>query len=146
VTRARRRFVRVLGALGIVLMLGGGLGVALDANARAADASAVVEELTAYYEDEEGYELGAQASVERSIIVDSIANDGPKPQLFTDSRQDYAQANYGAFGGIFSYIPLQRPWAPRLLTTPVAVGAVLLATALLIVAAGWTPRRRDPSA
>lgn len=139
-TGVLRRLPLLLGVLGaLVFAVGGGFVVA-DANARTAAAVGVVDELTDLYDEATGYSIGSRASVLRSIVSDSIVNDGPMPVVFTESTGGYPSASYGAFGGIYSYIPLQRPWSPRMIAIPLAVGGVLAVTATLVAASRWTPR------
>lgn len=145
-TRARRFVTIAMTTLAAVLLVGGGALVAVDAQARAAAAESVVTELREFYSEQEGYDVGEPRRLARLVIADSLANDGPTPVLFTDVQADYRDARYGAFGGIFTYLPLQRPWAPRLITLPIAAGAVLGVALLLARAAAWSPRphaRRD---
>jgi hypothetical protein len=142
VTRARRRFLVVLAGLGIALLVAGTVIVIGDANARTAAAVRVVDELSDFYEDEEGYQMGPRGPVLRSMVADSVANDGPMPDLVTREMDGYSSASYGAFGGIFSVVVLQRPWSPRVMIAPVAAGGVILITVLLVGASGWVPRRR----
>ncbi|RUR01779.1 hypothetical protein [Labedella endophytica] len=147
-TRVRRLVVVVIAAIGVILILGGAALVVADAQSRTAAAQQVVDELVDYYATQDGYEVGNRETLLRSIVADSIANDGPLPDLATEPNRNFLGATYGAFGGVFSYIPLERPWAARLIVAPVAVGGVLLATALLVAAAGWSPRQRvggDPA-
>lgn len=139
-TRTRRRLVASIAALGVLLMLGGTALVVADAQSRTAAAQQVVDDLVDYYATQDGYEVGSREPLLRSIVADSMANDGPLPALFTEDSGDYLSASYGAFGGIFSYIPLDRPWSARMIVAPIAVGAALLVTALLVAAAGWAPR------
>jgi hypothetical protein len=130
-----------------VLLLGGAALVAADAQSRAAAANGVVSELREFYSDEEGYDVGEPSRLARLVIADSLANDGPTPVLFTDQQADYRDARYGAFGGIFTYLPLQRPWAPRIVVVPIAAGAALGVVVLLLQAAAWSPpprRERSP--
>ncbi|PSL38280.1 hypothetical protein CLV49_1897 [Labedella gwakjiensis] len=141
--RVRRRLLLALGALAVLLMVGGSALVVVDANARMAAAAQAVTDVADFYEEEQGYDVGPRAPMLRTLLADSLANDGPMPAAFTQGGDDYVNVSYGAFGGIFSIIPLQRPWAPRMLVIPIAAGGVLLMTVLLIGAAGWTPRRRS---
>jgi hypothetical protein len=129
-------------SLAAVLLLGGGALVVVDAQSRAAAANGVVTELREFYSEQEGYDVGEPARLARLVIADSLANDGPTPVLFTNQQADYRDARYGAFGGIFTYLPLQRPWAPRLVVVPIAAGAALGVVVLLLQAAAWSPRPR----
>ena len=113
-----------------------------DENARTTAAVHVVDELTDFYQEQQGYDLGPRAPVLRSILADSVVNDGPMPTLVTRTTDEYSNASYGSFGGIFSYATLQRPWSPRMMIAPVAAGGILLIAVLLIGASGWSPRRR----
>jgi NhaP-type Na+/H+ or K+/H+ antiporter len=143
-TRARRLVLVVVTTLAAALLVGGSALVAVDAQARAAAASGVVSELREFYAEQEGYDVGEPARLTRIVVADSLANDGPTPRLFTDEQADYRDARYGAFGGIFTYLPLQRPWAPRLVVVPIAAGAVIAVVLLLTRAAAWTPTARSP--
>lgn len=143
-THARRLVLVVVTTLAAVLIVGGTALVALDAQSRASAASGVVNELREFYAEQEGYDVGEPARLTRIVIADSLANDGPTPRLFTDEQADYRDARYGAFGGIFTYLPLQRPWAPRLVVIPIAAGAVIAVVMLLTRAAAWTPNTRRP--
>ncbi|RWZ68120.1 hypothetical protein ELQ92_02445 [Labedella populi] len=139
-SRVRPLVAIVVASLAAVLLVGGGALVIADANARAVAAKGVVEELREFYAEQEGYDIGEPARLARLVLADSLANDGPTPVLFTDEQADYRDARYGAFGGIFTYLPLQRPWAPRLITVPIAAGAVIGVVFLLTRAATWSPR------
>lgn len=141
-SRAGRRLLIALTVLGALLVAGGAAAAVVDANARSAAAARAVDELNEYYQDEQGFDLGTRGPVLRSMLAESIANDGPMPAVFTRTADGYSSASYGAFGAIFMSDSLQRPWAPRLIVAPIAAGSVLLVTVLLIRAAGWTPRRR----
>jgi hypothetical protein len=142
VSRARRIVLIAVASLAAVLLLGGGAIVVVDAQSRAAAANGVVTELREFYSEQEGYDVGEPARLARLVIADSLANDGPTPVLFTNQQADYRDARYGAFGGIFTYLPLQRPWAPRLVVVPIAAGAALGVVVLLLQAAAWSPRPR----
>ena len=82
--RARRWLLRGIAALGVALILGGAVFAVADAQARAAAAQQVVDELVDFYAAEEGYEVGARSPLLRSIVADSIANDAPMPSLYTE--------------------------------------------------------------
>ncbi|RWZ52869.1 hypothetical protein ELQ90_02715 [Labedella phragmitis] len=140
--RSRRIVLLVVASLAVVLLLGGAALVATDARSRAAAATGVVDELREFYSGQEGYDVGEPARLARLVMADSLANDGPTPVLFTDQEADYRDARYGAFGGIFTYLPLQRPWAPRLVIVPIAAGAALGVLVVLLQAAAWSPRPR----
>lgn len=144
-TRARRIVLVVVASLAAVLLVGGGALVVADAQARAAAANRVASEVREFYAGQEGYDVVEPGQVARSVIADSLANDGPMPVLFTSEQADYLGARYGAFGGFFTYLPLQRPWAPRLVVVPLALGAVLGVVLLLSRAAAWSPAKRNPS-
>jgi hypothetical protein len=140
-TPARRWLLPSIAALALVLLTGGAVLAVADAHARSTAAQQVVDELVDFYATEEGYELGARDAVLRSIVADSVANDGPMPSLHTESTGDYVSARYGAFGGVYSFVPLQRPWSARLIVTPIVAGVVLLVTVLLVAASDWAPSR-----
>lgn len=142
-TRARRLLLFGLAALGALLVVVGTGGLVGDATARVAAAERVFDDISDVYEDEQGYSPGPRGVMLRGIVADSLANDGPLPILIVQDSADFPQVSYGAFGGIGSYVPLSRPWAPRLLVAPIAAGAVLLVVVLLVGAAEWTPRRRS---
>lgn len=141
-SRARRRLLVAVAALGVALLLGGTALVVADAHARAAAAERVVDELVDFYAAEEGYEVAARGPILRSILADSVSYDGPLPSLYTESSQDYVTARYGAFGRVFSFVPLDRPWTPRLIVTPLVAGAILLGASVLVAASASSPRTR----
>lgn len=140
--RARGRVLAAIAALAVILVAGGGVLLVADANERVTRAVALVAELDEYYESDEaaGYDPGPAAPRIRAALTESVVNDGPMPELFTGEGEGYFDARYGAFGGLFSYSVVSRPWSPRLLTVPIAVGAVLAITVVLLRAAAWTPR------
>ena len=145
--RGRRVLLVALAVLAVVLVVGGGVLLVADAHARTAAAVRLVDELDEVYESEDGYVAGPGGPRIRSVVTESIVNDGPIPELFTRSGDGYTEARYGAFGGV-SYVPVQRPWSPRTIVAPIAAGAAIGITLVLIGAAGWRPRgarRRAPA-
>jgi hypothetical protein len=140
VSASPRLLQGTLAAVAVLLIALGAVLLTIDASARTASAQKLVDDLAEFYEREQGFDVGERSPILRSVIAESVANDGPLPVLSTESAADYVNASYGAFGGVFSIVPVDRPWSLRFLVVPIAVGGVLGVVVLLLRAARWTPR------
>lgn len=135
-----------LATAAVVLIVGGVALLVADARARVETVRTEIEAAASQQPGSEYYtDLMDTPAFVRRAVTESLVNDA-MPRVDLVPRDGYIAITFGAFRGGNEVVTLTRPWTPRLVTTPLAVGLVLAITGTLVAASRWRlrPAGRSP--
>jgi predicted metal-binding membrane protein len=140
VTRPSRRLLLAVAV--VLLVVGGTVLVWADAHARIEAVRSAIGEAVSQQAGSDYYrDLVDTPEFQRWVVVDAVINDAT-PNVTIVIEDDMVAIRAGAFGTSFFQSPTPRPWSPRFVTVPLAVGLVLGVALLLDAAAHYVARTR----
>lgn len=142
----RRQLPSVVLVATVVALIVGGLvlvqheantrvGIARSEVGRASAAESSTSQFTPSYFEQEPFV--------RQVVRESLLNDAmPHLTIEGGGEDEGVSVSFGAFG-TGSFLPsAPRPWVPRFVTAPLALGLVVGIAVVLVKAAHWTPTDR----
>ncbi|RUR01778.1 hypothetical protein [Labedella endophytica] len=134
-----RRAVALVTAV-MVLVVGGAALLVAESRARVETVRTEIEAAASQQPGSEYFvDLMDTPAFVRRAVTESLVNDAV-PRVDLVPRDGYIAITFGAFRGGNEVVTLTRPWAPRLVTTPIAIGLVLAITGMLVAASRYRPR------